>query len=234
MDKTEKAVLVVDDEKNIRELVRFNLESRGYRVKEAVDGEQALDLIKDELPLIIILDLMLPKIDGLEVCRALKGDPRTKKVPIIMLTALGDEIDRIVGLELGADDYITKPFSPREMVARVRAVLRRIGDQEKEEVLSSGGLEIDENKHQVLLNGKKLELTLKEFELLRLLVANSFHVFTRDGLLEKVWGFDFLGDTRTVDVHICNLRKKLEEHDEKSQYYIETVRGVGYRFGYKE
>jgi len=236
MDRIKKKVLVVDDEKNIRELIKFNLESRGYEVKEAVDGKEALDMVWEELPLLIILDLMLPKIDGLEVCRSLKGDQRTKKIPIIMLTALGDEIDKIVGLELGADDYITKPFSPRELIARVRAVLRRVSGEEgegEEQNSVPRGLKIDSQKREVLLNGKRLELTLKEFELLRLLTASPFHVFTRDGLLEKIWGFDFVGDTRTVDVHICNLRRKLEEFDNESLYYIEAVRGVGYRFGHK-
>ncbi|MDD4569894.1 MAG: response regulator transcription factor [Tepidanaerobacteraceae bacterium] len=237
MEMTEKAILIVDDEKNIRELVKFNLESRGYKVIEAADGEEALNLIKTSEPALIILDLMLPKIDGLEVCRVLKGNPLTKKLPIIMLTALGDEIDKIVGLELGADDYITKPFSPRELVARVRAVIRRVEDQEEpnqKSVKKLDGLVIDEQKYEALLTGKKLDLTLKEFELLRVLAANPFNVFNRERLLEKVWGYDFMGDTRTVDVHVCNLRKKLEEADEKNMYYIETVRGVGYRFGYKE
>ncbi|MGI5859640.1 MAG: response regulator [Tepidanaerobacteraceae bacterium] len=236
MKITEKAILIVDDEKNIRELVKFNLESRGYTVVEAADGEEALNLVKTGAPLLIILDLMLPKIDGLEVCRILKGNPMTKKIPIIMLTALGDEIDKIVGLELGADDYITKPFSPRELVARVRAVIRRVEDQEepKQSVNKFPDLVIDKQKYEALLNGKKLELTLKEFELLKVFAANPFNVFSREHLLEKIWGYDFIGDTRTVDVHVCNLRKKLEETDEKTRYYIETVRGVGYRFGYKE
>lgn len=236
MEITEKAILIVDDEKNIRELVKFNLESRGYKVIEAADGEEALNLVITGAPLLIILDLMLPKIDGLEVCRILKGNPLTKKIPIIMLTALGDEIDKIVGLELGADDYITKPFSPRELVARVRAVIRRVEDQEepKQPVNNFTDLVIDEQKYEALLNGKKLDLTLKEFELLKVFAANLFNVFSRQHLLEKIWGYDFMGDTRTVDVHVCNLRKKIEEADEKTRYYIETVRGVGYRFGYKE
>lgn len=236
METVEKAILVVDDEKNIRELVKFNLESRGYEVIEAVDGEEALNIVKHKQLLLIILDLMLPKIDGLEVCRALKGDPLTKRIPIIMLTALGDEIDKIVGLEIGADDYITKPFSPRELVARVRAVVRRVEDRSESDkpAIDYGRLVIDEQKHEVLLNGSKLELTLKEFELLRLLAANPFNVFSRDHLLDKVWGYDFIGDTRTVDVHVCNLRKKIEDADKQSRYFIETVRGVGYRFGYRE
>ncbi len=237
MENNERAILVVDDEINIRELVRFNLESRGFKVIEAADGEEALNLAKTKDPALIILDLMLPKIDGLEVCRILKGDPSTKKLPIIMLTALGDEIDKIVGLELGADDYITKPFSPRELVARVRAVIRRVEEREEpkgQPVEKSYGLDIDEQKYEAKLNGKKLELTLKEFELLKVFASNPFNVFSREHLLEKVWGYDFAGDTRTVDVHVCNLRKKLEEADENSNYYIETVRGVGYRFGHKE
>lgn len=236
MEITEKAILVVDDEKNIRELVKFNLKSRGYNVTEAADGEEALKLVKADEPLLIILDIMLPKVDGLEVCRILKGNPLTKKIPIIMLTALGDEIDKIVGLELGADDYITKPFSPRELVARVRAVIRRVEDREepKQPANNFSDLVIDEQKYEALLNGLKLDLTLKEFELLKVLAANPFNVFSRQHLLEKVWGYDFMGDTRTVDVHVCNLRRKIEEADENSRYYIETIRGVGYRFGYKE
>lgn len=235
MDINEKTILVVDDEKNIRELVKFNLESRGYKVIEAADGEEALNLVKTSAPALIILDLMLPKIDGLEVCRILKGNPLTKKLPIIMLTALGDEIDKIVGLELGADDYITKPFSPRELVARVRAVIRRVEDREEQPVKKlDDDLVIDEQKYEAMLNGKKLELTLKEFELLKVFAANLFNVFSREHLLEKVWGYDYVGDTRTVDVHVYNLRRKLEEVDEKTKYYIETVRGVGYRFGHKE
>lgn len=237
MEINEKTILVVDDEKNIRELVKFNLESRGYKVIEAADGEEALNLVKTSEPALIILDLMLPKVEGLEVCRILKGNPSTKKLPIIMLTALGDEIDKIVGLELGADDYITKPFSPRELVARVRAVIRRVENREgarQQPVKKLDDLVIDEQKYEAKLNGKKLELTLKEFELLKVFATNPFNVFSREHLLEKVWGYDFVGDTRTVDVHVCNLRKKLEEVDENNKYYIETVRGVGYRFGYKE
>ena len=223
--------------KNIRELVKFNLESRGFKVIEAADGEEALNLVKTMAPDLIILDLMLPKIDGLEVCRILKGDPSTKKLPIIMLTALGDEIDKIVGLEMGADDYITKPFSPRELVARVRAVMRRVGERDEPKELPATkleGLVIDEQKYEAKLDSIKLDLTLKEFELLKVFAANPFNVFSREHLLEKVWGYDFAGDTRTVDVHVCNLRRKLEEADEKNKYYIETVRGVGYRFGYRE
>jgi two-component system alkaline phosphatase synthesis response regulator PhoP len=237
MGNNEKAILVVDDEKNIRELVKFNLESRGFKVIEAADGEEALNLVKTMAPDLIILDLMLPKIDGLEVCRILKGDPSTKKLPIIMLTALGDEIDKIVGLEMGADDYITKPFSPRELVARVRAVMRRVGERDEPKELPATkleGLVIDEQKYEAKLDSIKLDLTLKEFELLKVFAANPFNVFSREHLLEKVWGYDFAGDTRTVDVHVCNLRRKLEEADEKNKYYIETVRGVGYRFGYRE
>lgn len=210
MENSEKAVLVVDDEKNIRELIKFNLKSRGYKTVEAADGQEALDIAKNDNPLLIILDIMLPKIDGLKVCRILKEDPRTRKIPIIMLTALDDEVDKIVGLELGADDYITKPFSPRELVARVGAVMRRVEEQDSDSLpVNNPDLIIDDLKYEAVLYGKKLDLTLKEFELLKLLASNPFNVFSRQQLLEQVWGYDYMGDTRTVDVHVCNLRKKI-------------------------
>lgn len=236
-DTRDTLVLVVDDEKDIRELVRYNLEKRGYKVEEAAHGQEALDKIKENPPSLIILDLMLPKVGGLEVCRFLKSDPLTKKIPIIMLTALGSDVDKIVGLELGADDYVTKPFSPRELVARVAAVLRRVyeyaDDKEDSETSTPRemeGLIIDKEKREVLLNGVKLDLTLKEYELLELFSATPLRVFTREFLLNEIWGYDYAGDTRTVDVHVCNLRKKMEEATSDSKYCIETVRGVGYRF----
>lgn len=235
MENSEKAILVVDDEKNIRELIRFNLESRGYKTAEAADGQEALNIAKNDSPLLIILDIMLPKIDGLKVCRILKEDPKTRKIPIIMLTALDDEVDKIVGLELGADDYITKPFSPRELVARVGAVMRRVEEQNSASLpINSTDIIIDDLKYEAVLYGKKLDLTLKEFELLKLLVSNPFNVFSRQQLLEQVWGYDYMGDTRTVDVHVCNLRKKIEEADTGSKYSIDTIRGIGYRFSVKE
>lgn len=235
MENSEKAILVVDDEKNIRELIKFNLKSRGYKTVEAADGQEALDIAKSDSPLLIILDIMLPKIDGLKVCRILKEDPRTKKIPIIMLTALDDEVDKIVGLELGADDYITKPFSPRELIARIGAVMRRIEEQNSASLPTNRpDLIIDDLKYEAVLYGKKLDLTLKEFELLKLLASNPFNVFSRQQLLEQVWGYDYMGDTRTVDVHVCNLRKKIEEADTASKYSIDTIRGIGYRFSVKE
>lgn len=225
----ERTVLVVDDESDIRELVRYNLEMRGYRVEEAADGEIALEMAKMLQPAIIILDLMLPKIGGLEVCRILKTDSATKGIPIIMLTALGSEVDKIVGLELGADDYVTKPFSPRELVARIGAVLRRFNREETKGKMIRGELVIDQEQREARLKGEKLDLTLKEYELLELLAAHPNRVFSREQLLDRLWGYDFVGDTRTVDVHICNLRRKLGGEDGDSDVQIETVRGVGYR-----
>lgn len=225
----ERTVLVVDDESDIRELVRYNLEMRGYRVEEAADGEIALEMAKTLQPAIIILDLMLPKIGGLEVCRILKTDSATKGIPIIMLTALGSEVDKIVGLELGADDYVTKPFSPRELVARIGAVLRRFNREETKGKMIRGELVIDQEQREARLKGEKLDLTLKEYELLELLAAHPNRVFSREQLLDRLWGYDFVGDTRTVDVHICNLRRKLGGEDGDSDVQIETVRGVGYR-----
>lgn len=226
----EKLVLVVDDEPDIRELVRYNLEMRGYRVEEAADGTKAVELTRQLQPVLIILDLMLPKIDGLEVCRLLKADPVTCHIPIIMLTALGSEVDKIVGLELGADDYVTKPFSPRELVARVGAVLRRFSRDETEGSIKQGDLVIDPEQKVARLKGETLDLTLKEYELLELLATHPNRVFSREQLLDRLWGYDFVGDTRTVDVHICNLRRKLGGEDSTPGIRIETVRGVGYRF----
>lgn len=225
----EKVVLVVDDEPDIRELVRYNLEMRGYRVEEAADGEIAVELARKLQPSIIILDLMLPKIGGLEVCRMLKTDSATKDIPIIMLTALGSEVDKIVGLELGADDYVTKPFSPRELVARIGAVLRRFTREETKGKITRGDLVIDQEQREARLKGEKLDLTLKEYELLEWLATHPNQVFSREQLLDRLWGYDFVGDTRTVDVHICNLRRKLGDEDKSSGIQIETVRGVGYR-----
>lgn len=234
-DIRDTLILVVDDEKDIRELVRYNLEKRGYKVDEAADGEEALAKIRRTPPSLIILDLMLPKLGGLEVCRYLKNDPLTKKIPIIMLTALGSDVDKIVGLELGADDYVTKPFSPRELVARVAAVLRRVREysedhEDANEVEASKGLVVDREKRRILLDQVELDLTLKEYELLELFSLYPDKVFTREHLLNEIWGYDYAGDTRTVDVHVCNLRKKMEDASSNTKYRIETVRGVGYRF----
>lgn len=223
-------ILVVDDEDNIRELLKFSLEKNGFVVKEASDGEQALMVLSNYIPDLIILDLMLPKIDGLEICRRIKSNSNTAGIPIIMLTARAEEIDKVLGLELGADDYITKPFSPREVVARVKAVLRRLVNVNTNTgELVIGDLKINFIAYEVYLTGNKLELTPKEYELLKLFVTNPGRVFSREQLLEKIWGYEYYGDTRTVDVHIRHLRVKLEGSSQLA-LAIETVRGVGYRF----
>ncbi|MCR4430072.1 MAG: response regulator transcription factor [Tepidanaerobacteraceae bacterium] len=227
-------ILVVDDEPHIVELVRFNLEAGGFKVFEAVDGQKAIELAQSEKPDLILLDLMLPGIDGLEVCRILRQQKPTQDIPIIMLTAKSEEIDKVLGLEMGADDYITKPFSPRELTARVKAVLRRSSSSEKNEnSIKIGNLFMDIEKHEVLVAGEKQEFTPKEFDLLKLLASNPGKVFSREYLLENIWGYDYLGDTRTVDVHIRHLRQKIERDSEKP-VYIETVRGIGYKFNKPE
>lgn len=229
MVKIKQKVLIVDDEDNIRMLVRFNLEKAGYEVFEAEDGRKAIEMAINLAPDIIILDLMLPGIDGLEVCRNLKRNPRTAAIPIIMLTAKSDEIDRVIGLELGADDYMTKPFSQRELVARIKAVLRRsnvLAGTGEELVL--GRLRMNFSQYEAWLDNEKLELTPKEYEMLKLLAENAGKVFSREQLLEKIWGYEYFGDTRTVDVHVRHLRAKLEKVPEMAEA-IETVRGVGYK-----
>ncbi|MFN2340038.1 MAG: response regulator [Halanaerobium sp.] len=222
-------ILVVEDEKNIRELIKFNLENAGYEVETAADGRAALEQLSEEIDL-VVLDLMLPEIDGMEVCRRMRGNEELRQIPIIMLTAKGEEVERILGLEMGADDYMTKPFSPRELVARIKAIFRRIkefkADSEKlkDEIIEAGELKLDIPRHEVIYGEKKIVLTPKEFELLRYLVINQGRVLSRDLLLEKIWGYEYAGDTRTVDVHIRRLRKKIKAD------YIATVRGVGYKF----
>jgi two-component system alkaline phosphatase synthesis response regulator PhoP len=227
-----RKVLVVDDEASIVELIRFNLEKEGYEVVEAYDGVEALRVVRAESPDLIILDLMLPGIDGIEVCQAVR---RESSVPIIMLTAKGEEFDKVLGLSVGADDYVTKPFSIRELVARVKAVLRRQNmnlECEGEPTcarIRTGDLVIDPDTYQVQVRGKSMDFTPKEFELLYLLASNSGKVLTRELILQKVWGYAYPGSTRTVDVHIRRLRQKIEE-DDSNPVYIQTVHGVGYRF----
>lgn len=224
-------ILVVDDEYHIVELVKFNLESNGYTVVEASDGSEALSKAKEESPDLILLDIMLPIIDGTEVCKKLKSDISTESIPIIMLTAKSDEMDKIIGLEIGADDYMTKPFSVRELLARIKAVLRRRTDSKIksiDKIIRVNDIVIDEDKHEVLKYGEKLDLTLKEFELLNILAKNRGKVLSRNYLLDEIWGYDYFGETRTVDVHIRHLRKKVED-DDKNPKYIETIRGVGYK-----
>ena len=225
-------VLVVEDEENLLEALRYNLEREGYAVHTAIDGEQALAAAQDSSPDLVILDVMLPRLDGFEVCRILR---RRGDVPILMLTARGEEIDRVVGLELGADDYVTKPFSVRELMARARNLLRRSrraaadDGAPQHKVLRSGNLEIDSVSHTARLNGAALELKPREFDLLALLAQNKARAFTRDQILERLWGYDYYGDSRTVDVHIRWLREKIEPEPSKPVRII-TIRGVGYRF----
>lgn len=223
-------ILIVDDEAGIRELLKYNLEKEGFRVEEAEDGQGAVMAARHNRPDLVVLDLMLPGMDGLEVCRTLKNLKETAAVPIIMLTAKSEEIDKIIGLELGADDYLTKPFSPRELVARVKAVLRRSHKENSQPgELTVGSLRLNFSRYEAYLSQDKLELTPKEYEMLKLFVTNMGKVFTRDQLLEKVWGYEYYGDTRTVDVHVRHLRVKLA-NDSRIAEAIETVRGVGYRF----
>jgi DNA-binding response OmpR family regulator len=220
-------VLVVDDEPTIREIVVTYLKRDGYRTLEAADGDRARELIENERPDLVVLDVMLPGTDGLELCRRIRSGSH---LPVIMLTARGEESDRIVGLELGADDYVTKPFSPRELAARVRTVLRRSepnGTQEKR--LAFDGLEIDSATRVVTKKGKPLRLTAREFELLWFLASHPQRVFSRDNLMRRVWGYSAALDTGTVTVHVRRLREKIED-DPSRPRHLETVWGVGYRF----
>ncbi|MCH7580284.1 MAG: response regulator transcription factor [Chloroflexi bacterium] len=217
-------VLVVDDEKNIVQLARLYLNKEGYEVESAYDGLEALKMAKSVRPDLIILDLMMPEMDGLEVCRELR---KTSNVPIIMLTAKGDDIDRIVGLEIGADDYMTKPFNPRELVARVKAVLRRTAqDAPAQAVLEAGGLRLDTASREVTLDGAEITLRAKEFDLLTAFMRYAGIVLDRERLLQLVWGADYYGDTRTIDVHVAWLREKLAA---AKNVKIQTVWGVGYK-----
>lgn len=223
-------ILIVDDEEHIVELLKFNLEVKGYKVLCAYDGVDGFNLAKEEKPDLVLLDLMLPGIDGIEVCRRMKSDSELKKTPVIMLTAKNLEQDKIKGLEIGADDYMTKPFSVKELMARIKAVLRRfdLAREPEAEVLYIGELKIDIENYEVFKNQEKLDLTLKEFELLKVLSVNRSKVLSRNYLLDKIWGYEYFGETRTVDVHIRHLRKKIEDNDRNPQY-IETVRGIGYK-----
>lgn len=220
-------ILVVDDEPDAVELIAFNLKNAGFEVVCADDGAEAVQKARNLQPALILLDVMLPEMDGMEVCKTLRRDPATAKIPIIMLTAKAAEIDRVLGLELGADDYVTKPFSPRELVLRVKNMLRR-GQPEEEapEQIRAGDLVIDIPRHQVLVKGKKVDLTATEFKLLTVLAQRRGRVQSRDQLLQDVWEYDNLIDTRTVDTHMRRLREKLGA----AARYLDTIRGVGYRF----
>ncbi len=228
-------ILVVEDEPDIRKLVQYNLTQERFSVLEAEDGEQALKLLQREKPNLVILDLMLPGLSGMELCKLLRQHSETAELPILMLTAKAGEADRIVGLEMGADDYLAKPFSPREMVARVRAILRRSEAKPATEAAPAyekGSLKIDFSTYEVFVRGKPVKLTLKEFELLRFLVQNPSRVLNRDQLLDRVWGGETFVTPRTVDVHIRRLRKAVEKDDRKPKWIL-TVRGVGYKFDEK-
>lgn len=224
-----ESILIVDDEAAIRELLKYNLEKEGYKVTSAADGEQALSLMGKSNFALVILDLMLPGIDGLEVCRKMRQDPSLVAIPIIMLTAKGEEIDKVVGLELGADDYVTKPFGVRELLARIKVRLRRTSLDRDEDIIVKGDLVIDSNSFSIRVRNEEVDFTPKEFELVKLLATHPGKVYTRDELLEKIWGYEYPGDTRTVDVHVRHLRQKIEK-DPSNPEYIETLRGIGYRF----
>ena len=227
-----RKILLVEDEQDIRELIRYNLETEGFSVVEASDGEIALKLAASERPALILLDLMLPGVPGLEVCRLLRNKEATQNTPILMLTARASEVDKILGLEMGADDYVTKPFSPRELVARVKAVLRRAYGPPLErphELYAKGRLRIDYDTYEVTLDGQSVPLGLREFELLKFFVQHPQRVFSRTQILDLVWGHDVYVEPRTVDVHIRRLRQRVE-HDDAHPTLILTVRGVGYKF----
>ncbi len=222
-----KTILIVDDEKDVRDLVSFNLEANGYDPRNASSGEEALQMIQRQPPDLVVLDLMLPGIDGLEVCRSLKGDSRAKSIPVIMLTAKGEEADIVIGLELGADDYVVKPFSPRVLMARIRAALRKhSGDKNAEEIIRRDRLEIDPERREVKIDERKLELTFSEFMLLHLLARRPGKVYTRNQIIDAVRGSNYPVFDRSIDVQVVGLRKKLGDMGMN----IETVRGVGYRF----
>src|SRR5215469_11536871 len=220
-----KKILIIEDERDVLDLLALHLRKAGFTISTTTDGAAGLQKARSEKPAFIILDLMLPKMPGLEICKILKSDPATHQIPIMMLTAKAEEIDRIVGLEFGADDYVTKPFSPREVVLRIRAILRRADTKEAEEHLAVGAIAIDAARHEVSVNGKQVNLTSLEFKLLRTLMERRGRVQARDRLLNDVWGYETVINTRTVDTHMRRLRRKLG----KAAHVIESVRGFGYR-----
>lgn len=232
-----KVILAIDDEEHILELLSYNLESNGFRVLTADSGEDGLEMLKKEAVDLVLLDIMLPGIDGMEMLKRIRKNPDTADLPVIMLTAKSEEINKVLGLEVGADDYISKPFGIYELVARVKAVLRRsernravsATPEERDEIITIDDIIINNTTHEVTVDGKEVELALKEFELLYVLAKHRTKVFSREALLDKIWGYEYAGETRTVDVHIRNLRKKTERDDNKPKY-IKTVRGVGYKF----
>ncbi|MCK9363506.1 MAG: winged helix-turn-helix domain-containing protein [Syntrophales bacterium] len=236
---TKKQIVVADDEQDIVELVSFNLEQEGFSVIKAGNGRKALELIRAKKPDLVILDLMMPEMNGMDVCRVVRGNAETADIPIIMLTAKADPLDKILGLEIGADDYITKPFHVREMIARVRSVLRRSerkaqldvakADDDQRELLACGGIQMDLGSYRVTLDGKPVELSSREFKLLHFFIFHPGRVYSRDQLLDRVWGDEAFVEPRTVDVHISRLRSVIEP-DKENPRYILTVRGIGYKF----
>lgn len=220
-------IYCVEDDDNIRELVIYTLETTGLKARGFADGSAFMEALAFDTPELVLLDIMLPGDDGLELLKKLKSSPKTMSIPVIMVTAKGSEYDKVVGLDSGADDYVTKPFGMMELVSRIKAVLRRTGKVEDRMDMETSGVHVDVKKHEVTVDGKEVSLTLKEFELLEKLMRNQGIVLTRDQLLTEIWGYDFDGETRTVDVHIRTLRQKLGEKGE----IIQTVRGVGYRVG---
>jgi two-component system, OmpR family, alkaline phosphatase synthesis response regulator PhoP len=228
---TRELIYAVEDEMHIQQLIKYNLEDLGYKVMVFECGEELLDELPKRLPDLFLLDIMLPGIDGLEVCRQIKLNPSSKQIPIIMLTAKSEEFDRVLGLELGADDYITKPFSIRELAARIKAMLRRTTKNsiQIEDIITHGNITINCSRREVFKGNTLIDMPYKEFELLKLLILNKGKVLSRDILLEKIWGYDYIGETRTVDVHIRYLRQKIED-DDANPFFIETIRGIGYKF----
>ena len=232
MPADRKKILVVEDEKDIRDLLRYNLEQEGFGVLEAEDAELALALVQRERPALVVLDIMLPGMSGLDICRTLRQDDETARLPIVILTAKAAEVDKVVGLEMGADDYVTKPFSPRELIARIKAVLRRaLGPeaQRPHEFYERGRLRIDFDTYQVFLDEQEVKLSLREYELLAFFVRHPNRVYERTQLLDLVWGRDTYVEPRTVDVHVRRLRMRIERDDAHPELIL-TVRGVGYKF----
>lgn len=229
-----RRILVVDDEEHILELLEYNLEQEGYQALKADTGEKALDILKKEEVDLVILDWMLPGMSGIDVLKKIRSSENHSQLPVILLTAKGGEISKVVGLEIGADDYLTKPFGVHELFARIKAVLRRsninnLKREEDEGIIIIDNLEVNPSRRTVTVDNELIGLSFKEFELLYLLAKNRGIVFTRNQLLERIWGYDYVGETRTVDVHISNLRKKIE-FDESLPVFIKTVRGMGYKF----
>ena len=222
-------IFCVEDDNSIRDLMIYTLDSAGFQAKGFAEGESFFQALQEQKPDLIMLDVMLPGDDGITILKKLKAHSNTAHIPVIMATAKGTEFDKVIGLDMGADDYLAKPFGMMEMIARIKAVLRRSMPKEELNVLLAGKLELNLNEHTVTVSGKRVQLTLKEFEMLRLFMEHIGRVYTRDQLLSKIWGADYIGETRTVDVHIGTLRTKLAECGD----YIQTVRGVGYRMEVK-